>query len=128
VAKSKPVETSLDAFHSLDPDKIKSLHKKIVSALEVIKEGTYEDIASHLKEEPVRVWKRMSECHRMGLIHRTGDRKKMASGRQGFIWAAGQASEEVEKKKRVMKGPTVQQFAKVINQKQLSDNNINRLF
>lgn len=126
--KRKNPETSNEAFHSLVPVKIKSLHKKILSALETIGTGTYEDVSAFLDEEPVRVWKRFSELHRDNLIHRTGERKVMKSGRHGFVWASGAATAEVEKKKRVMKGPTVQQFAKAINQVKPSPNVIERLF
>lgn len=104
-------ETSKDAFHSLEPEKIAKMYLRIVEAL---KEGgpmTYEQIAKHLREKPERVWKRMSECHRLGLVHRTGDRKVMSSGRQGFIWAEGGTPEPVKKRERVMKGPSVADHA-----------------
>lgn len=128
MAKRKIPQTSLAAYRSLDPEKINDIHKKILSGLEVIGPSTFEDLADYLHLQPQRVWRRLSELGSAKLIHRPGERKIMKSGRQGMVWALGPPSEEVEKKKRVMKGPTVQQFSKAINQKQMSHNTINRLF
>src|ERR1700761_9693492 len=86
--KRKNPATSKDAYESLDPENIREVYKKIVAALREIKQGTYEDIANKIRLKPEQVWKRMSEAHRLGFVERTGKRKKMASGREGFIWVA----------------------------------------
>ena len=83
---NKKQQTSIDAHNSLDPDKIRDMYKRIVEALLLIKQGTYEDIARKMKVDPSRVWKRLSECHRLGLIERTGLRLPLSSGRDGFVW------------------------------------------
>ena len=97
MSKRKNPPTSLEAFKSLDPEKVNEIYKKIVSALRIIKEGTYEDIARNLKMEPVRIWKRMNEARKMGLIERTENRRKMASGRDGFTWVATDLLPSTEK-------------------------------
>jgi len=84
--KKRPPKTSVDAFHSLDPEKISQIKKDIVMALRIIGPSTYEQIAVHLKKEPVRIWKRMSDCLKDGLVERTGERRKLSSGREGFVW------------------------------------------
>jgi predicted transcriptional regulator len=114
MGKRKIISTSQDAYKSLQPEKIAKMYLNIVKALEEGGPMTYEGIAAHLGEKPERVWKRMSEAHRLGLVHRTGERKTMKSGRQGFIWAAGGTPEPTKKRERVMKGKTVAQFAKAI--------------
>jgi predicted transcriptional regulator len=108
-------DTSTEAYRSLEPEKIAKMYLKIVEALTVAGPMTYEGIAAHLGEKPERVWKRMSEAHRLGLVHRTGDRKVMNSGRQGFIWAAGGTPEPTKKRERVMKGKTVADYSVSIN-------------
>lgn len=128
MGKRKNPETSLAAYRSLDPEKINEIHKNILAALDVIGPSTFEELALFLRLEPQRVWRRLSELGSAKLIHRPGDRKIMKSGRQGMVWALGAPSEEVEKKKRIMNGPSISQFSKAINQKQMSDHTINRLF
>jgi|ERR1700744_3963815 len=117
MSKIKQPQTSVDAYKSLDPEKIAKIYLQIVWALGSIGPATYEGIAEYLKVEPVKIWKRMSEAHRLGLIHRTGNRMFMKSGRQGFVWAAGKGEEDsVKKKHRVLKGPTVSEYSKAILQ------------
>lgn len=84
--KSKPPQTSIDAYRSLDPAKINEIYKKIVGALAVIKSGTFEDIAKQLKVEKSIVWKRLGEMEKMKLLHRPGTKKKLKSGREGYVW------------------------------------------
>ena len=112
--KRKNPETSNEAYRSLREVEIAATQQKICAALEVLQTGTYEDVADFLKMDAARIWKRMSEIHRFGLIHRTGDRKTMKSGRQGFVWAPGGTPKIIKKKERVMRGKTVSQFSKEI--------------
>jgi predicted transcriptional regulator len=116
MANRKNPATSLEAYRSLEPEKIAKMYLRIVEALTAIGPSTYEGIATYLNEKPERVWKRMSECLSLNLVHRTGERKIMKSGRAGFVWAAGPSPEPVKKKQRVLKGPSVQDFSKAINQ------------
>lgn len=114
MGKRKNPDTSNEAFYGLDPELLAGLRKRIFLALVQIKQGHYEDIAAACGIEPVQCWKRLSELNNDGLIHRTGERKFLSSGRQGFVWAPGNAPEVVKKKERVMKGPSVSQFSKAI--------------
>lgn len=84
--KSKPPQTSIDAYRSLDPAKINEIYKRIVSALVVIKSGTFEDIAKQMKEEKSVVWKRLNEMEKIKLLQRPGTKKKLKSGRDGYVW------------------------------------------
>lgn len=87
MAKRKSVETSLEAYASLNPVNILEVHLRIMDALRIIGSGTYEDIARQAKLEPQRVWKRLSECLKAGVVYRPGTKKLLKSGRNGFVWA-----------------------------------------
>lgn len=128
MGKRTKISTSQDAYKSLDPEKTRAMYAKIVKALEIIGPATYEELATYMREKPERVWKRLSEAGRLNLIHRPGDRKIMSSGRQGFVWSVGPSPEPVKKKERVMKGRTVSDFSKAINQVKNSPHITERLF
>ena len=128
MGKRNNPQTSTDAYKSLDPNNIREMYKKIVSAITDIGPSTYEQIAVHLNEKPERVWKRLSEMGQINLIHRPGDRRIMASGRCGFVWAIGPSPETTTKKKMVMKGPAVQDFSRAINQVKQSIHTQDQLF
>lgn len=128
MGKRKNPDTSIDAYNSLNPIKISQTMQKIVETLNIIGKGSYELIAEHAGMPEQRVWKRLIDCVRARLIHDTGERTKTKSGHPCRVFAAGPGTAEVEHKKKVMKGPTVQEFAKAINQVQPSKNIINRLF
>jgi len=112
--KHKIVETSVEAFHSLNPEQLVGLRKKILNTLIAIGSGHYEDIAMAANITSSQCWKRLSELEKFKMIHRTGERKMLSSKRMGFVWAPGASPEPVQKKERVMKGKTVSQFAKAI--------------
>jgi hypothetical protein len=124
----KVQDTSREAFYSLDPKQLVGLRKKLLQALTEIKCGHYEDIARQAGIEPIRCWKRLSELNRDGFIHRTGERKPLASKRMGCVWAPGGTPEVTKKKERVMKGKTVADFSKAINQVKQSIHTQEKLF
>lgn len=114
MSKRNNPSTSNDAYKSLQPDQVRAMYVKIVEALKIIGPSTYEELAKHMKEKPERIWKRLSEAGSLNLIHRPGERRVMASGRQGFVWAVGPPTETSKKRERVMKGKTIVQFSKDI--------------
>lgn len=79
-------QTSIDAYNSLDPAQLADIYKNILSALAIIKAGTFEDISAQAKLDRDRVWKRLNELEKMELIFRPGTKKKLRSGREGYIW------------------------------------------
>jgi len=58
----KKVQTSIDAYHSLDQRDIKAMYLKIANCLKEYGPMTYEEIASKLGEKPVKIWKRMTDA------------------------------------------------------------------
>lgn len=84
--KSNVPETSKEAYKSLDPARLSDSYKKILLALSELGSGTFEDIAQKMKVDKSVVWKRLSELERSGIIYRPGAKKKLKSGRSGFVW------------------------------------------
>jgi len=84
--KSKIQETSLEAYRSLDPVKLRETYKKIILALAELGSGTFEDIAKKMKVDKSVVWKRLSELERAKILYRPGNKKTLKSGRSGYIW------------------------------------------
>ncbi|HZW70270.1 MAG TPA: hypothetical protein VFF57_05315 [Hanamia sp.] len=121
-------ETSLEAYRSLDPEKLRKSYKDIQGAVQSLGKAHFEQIASFLKVEPVKIWKRMSEARKLGLIHLTDSKEKTSSGRFAFQYAPGPAPESVERKKKVMKGKTIADYSKALIQPKLNTHNTERLF
>lgn len=84
--KSNVPETSKEAYKSLDPVKLNDSYKRIVLALSELGSGTFEDIAKKMKVDKSVVWKRLSELERANILYRLGTKKKLKSGRLGYVW------------------------------------------
>lgn len=121
-------ENSQSAYKSLDPIRISWMHQKIVDALGVIRKGNYEQIAAQIGEPEKRVWKRLNEVVKAGLIHNTGENILTKDKCKSSVYALRPSPESVTKKKRVMKGPAVQDFSRAINQVQQSIHSQKSLF
>ena len=131
MSKKNIPATSKEAKASLSPDYINAVQNKILETLSKIGQGHYEDLAFASGLAPDRVWRRLSELHRMGKIIRTGERKILSSNRMGFVWTIKTEGKEdaVQSKKRLKKTPSVQDFSKaILKQPKPSDHTINRLF
>lgn len=113
----KIIDTSRAAYASLDPESISTMYKAIVAGLRKIGSGTYEDIAKVLKLKPEKVWKRLSEAQKLGLIERTEMKKKLKSGREGYVWKATASLPITES---AMPGKTVSDYSKALTQPTLS--------
>lgn len=123
------VETSREAYYSLDPGTLVGLRRMIFDTLVQIGAGHYEDIAAAAGLEPNQVWKRLSELHNDGMIHRTGEKKILSSNRNGFVWAPGAPTDKTKKRERVMKGKTIVDYSKaILKQPKQNQQNIERLF
>lgn len=86
MSKSKIQETSMEAYRSLDPTKLRDTYKRIILALSELGSGTFEDIAKKMKVDKSVVWKRLSELERANILYRPGTKKTLKSGRSGFVW------------------------------------------
>lgn len=86
MAKKQIPETSLEAFESLHPERLRDIYQRILWGLNQIGEGHYEDISRAIKEKESRVWKRLKELSDMNLIYRTENKKLLSSGRKGYTY------------------------------------------
>ena len=80
-------DTSLDAKDQLSDQT--ALKIKVKDALRQLgsRGGTTEEVAAFLGLDPKNgIWKRFSEIEGIG---RTGERRKLSSGRTGFVWFYG---------------------------------------
>jgi predicted transcriptional regulator len=94
----KMPETSIESYRSLDPRQLNETYRQILYALDEIGEGTFEDIASFLKCNAGKIWKRMSELGKMELAYRPGNKRKLKSGKMGFTWMKTSPSRTKEEK------------------------------
>ncbi len=119
MSKKRPPQTSVDAFRSLDPEKISQTHQKIINALALIHKGHFEDIAAKAKINPSSCWKRLSELREKGLIERTTERKNLSSGSQGSVWKLTEKGRQAVTE-GVLPGKSVADFARALIQPQIS--------
>jgi hypothetical protein len=113
-------QTSKDALASLKAEEIREMYRRILEALRLIKEGHMEDIAAACKVKPEKVWKRLSEMKRMGLIYRPGNRKVLTSGCTGYTWRLVEDEPTAPVTERSLPGKTVADYSKkLIQQTQL---------
>lgn len=126
----KYIETSIEAFKSLQSKDLEQTYIGILSALSVIKIGTFEDIAKQMKSKPDKIWKRLSELHgKYMMIYRPGDKKKLKSGRDGFVWSLSSLGEEViGDSVSVLPGKTIADYSRAFNQPKQSLHSIEKLF
>lgn len=99
--KRKMIETSVEAYRSLDPRELREIYRQILLALDSLGEATHEEIAAFLHLNPSRIWKRLSEAAKMELIYRPGNKRKLKSGRMGFTWMRSNPSRTKEEKKDI---------------------------
>ena len=121
MAKRTVPQTSKDALASLKAEEIREMYRRILEALRLIKEGHMEDIAAACKVKPEKVWKRLSEMKKMGLIYRPGNRKVLTSGCTGYTWRLVGDEPTAPVTERVMKGKSVADYSRKLigNQQQL---------
>lgn len=113
--KKKLIDTSIEALKSLDPDSIADIYNRIIQALSVLGQGTFEDISAYLKVDKSRIWKRLSELAKMGKIYRPGIKKILRSGRNGHVWMLTDGVlPKTEIAQRALKGKSVSDFSKEI--------------
>lgn len=85
--KQKQPETSREAWDSMRGKPVMEHHRKILTALEQIGTGMYEDIARHIGWTDFNaVSRRTKEMETLGLIEKTGEKRKTSSNRSAFTY------------------------------------------
>jgi DNA-binding Lrp family transcriptional regulator len=111
----KVPETSVEAFKSLDLEKLTETKRKILYALSQLITGSHEDVAAYLKVERSIVWKRMSELERDGLIFKPGTKKALRSGKLGFEYSLTDKSvPKTTASERALKGRSIADISRKI--------------
>lgn len=128
MVKRKNPSTSLEAYAALDPIKVSQTMHKITETIKRLGKANYEMVAESSGMPEAKVWKRLIDCVRADLIHRTEDTKLTKSGHKSYLYAAGPAAEPAKKKERVMRGKYIVDYSRALNQVQQSLNSVEKLF
>lgn len=112
--KNKIPETSIEAFNSLRSEDMIKTYNNILYSLSILKEATYEEMASFLKCEPGKIWRRLSELHeKYHLIYRPGNKRKLKSNRPSYTWKLSNPDmENIVVTERFPKGKASHEYAK----------------
>jgi hypothetical protein len=106
-------ETSTEAFKSLRPEELAEVYCKIILALSKIGEGTFEQISAVAKLEPQRVWRRLSEMLKMGLVYRPGKKIPLKSNRLGYTWMLTKDGlPKTDKSEKALSGKSVSDYSR----------------
>jgi len=125
MAKKQIPDTSIEAYKSLNPDEIRGTYRDIMIALSALIKGTFEDIAAYLGEDKSKIWKRLSEMERMGLIFRPGSKKILKSGRQGYEWAlTSNYIPKTEAAEKALKGDAIVDYSRKLINPNLKQTNL----
>lgn len=85
--KRKVVETSQEAYHSVTPEMLTDIYKRILDALKVLGRGSAEQIGMQLTIDSIKVTRRISEMVKLGLIYNTGIKTPTRSGRSAYQYS-----------------------------------------
>lgn len=112
-------KTSLEAYHSVSPEMLTNHHKCILVALNVLKSGTYEQIAEAVAMEKHQVGRRISEMERIGIIYKPGEKRLTSTGRNAFVYKIVENGEKSVEMEKSLPGLSVGELAKPLIQKSL---------
>lgn len=87
MARVQPITSKLAYEIIMREGAREGMYKKIITALEVIGEGSSYDIAKHLGVKPDKVWKRASELKKDEVIIDTGKMGLSPDGNAAIIYA-----------------------------------------
>lgn len=111
--------TSLEAYAAVSPEMLTNHHKCILVALNVLKSGTYEQIAEAVAMEKHQIGRRISEMERMGIIYKPGEKRLTSTGRNAFVYKIVENGEKSVEMEKSLPGLSVGDLAKPLIQKSL---------
>ena len=95
-------QTSLDAWRSMDGKILADHYCKILTALDLLGTGIYEEIATQVGfTDKNQVSRRLAELERMELVYKTGEKGLTKSNRQAFKY-------KIRTKETIV--PTIEKF------------------
>ena len=109
--RPKQPKTSRLAYEKIMMPEVKEgTYKKILMALEVIKDGTAWEIAAHLGMKPDKIWKRCSELRRDEVIFDTNISRFSPDGNFAMVYAISSRKSEykhlISPERHYMEGQT----------------------
>jgi len=120
MSENKLPETSLEAYKAVTPEMLTNHHKCILVALNVLKSGTYEQIAEAVAMERHQIGRRLSELERMGVIYKPGEKRLTSTNRNAFVYKMVENNEvSAEPEKFNAKEKSVADYANEIISKTL---------
>lgn len=116
MAKRKIIETSQEAYKSLQPDQIREIYSKVIEALKVLGMASTEQISEYTTIPHPRIHKRVSEMEKLEMIYRPGIKVPTKAGRSAYQWTLRNNQPIVERKpEKALPGKPVHEYAKSIN-------------
>ena len=109
--KGKQPITSLEAYHSLDPESIEVQHQKIIKAIGELKTATADEVCKYLGMD---VWRRFSELVKGGKIVNTGAKRLTRKGRNAFVFQLPDEETTLLPTEKIPAGKGVSDFSKAI--------------
>lgn len=93
--KNKLPETSLEAYHALQPGQLREMYNKIVGALKILGAATYEELSDYLGcQDRNMISRRLKEMmpkdasnpKGLNLIFKTGNKRLTKRNRNAFVY------------------------------------------
>jgi predicted ArsR family transcriptional regulator len=85
----KEQTTSREAANAIEASgKAQTLREKVEAFFATGRTGTADEVAAWLGESPFSLRPRISELYQLGLIERTGERRKSSVGRSSHVYRA----------------------------------------
>jgi predicted ArsR family transcriptional regulator len=92
-AGSKEPTTSKDAADRIEAKgRAAKLRQRVLDWFGAGYQGTADEVAAQLREDRLSIRPRVAELHRQGLLERTGQRHKNASGAPAHVWRLNPAA------------------------------------
>lgn len=89
VARRGDPSTSWDAARSIGPDTLRESQQAVLAILQALGPMTDDELILRVEQSPSGARTRRAELTALGLVHDTGKRARLGSGRHAIVWAAG---------------------------------------
>lgn len=119
MSNRKNPDTSIAAYRKLDPLRLAKTYLQIVESLKVIGEGNFEAIAEQAGVKPEKVWKRLSELVRSGIIYRTDNTVMTKNKCNAHTYKICDGEKPDSKIEKAISGKSIADYSRYFVQKKL---------
>ncbi len=109
--KRKIIETSMEAYSSLNPDSIEIQQQRILKGLKELKTATADEMCVHLG---IECWRRFSDLVKDGKIVNTGAKRLTRKNRNAFVFALPDQETNLQPTEKIIKGKGISDYSKAI--------------